>query len=363
MASKRDYYEILGIDKKASKEDVKKAFHKLAHKYHPDKNTGDADKFKELSEAYSILSDDKKRAEYDSYGRTFGGGGGAGGNGGFQGGDFDFSQFQDAFNQGGFGGFDFGEVFGDFFNGGADTRMRRGRDISIDLEISFKESVFGTTRKVLLAKTAGCETCKGNGAEPGTSLETCSKCNGSGKIHETTNSFFGSISMTRACSQCHSTGKVPKQKCRTCRGEGVYKKQEEIEIMVPAGISGGEMIRLTGAGEAVAGGSSGDLYVKIHVTPDSRFKKEGTHLVTELGVKLSDALLGAEYKLQTLEGEETVSIPQGVSHGEIVTIKGRGVPTGRGKRGDLLVKVKINLPQKLSKSAKALIEKLKEEGI
>jgi molecular chaperone DnaJ len=362
MATKKDYYEVLGVDKKASKDDIKKAFHKLAHKYHPDKSTGDAEKFKEVSEAYSTLSDDKKRAEYDSYGRTFGGGAGPGGFGGFQAGDFDFSQFQDAFSQGGFGGFDFGEVFGDFFGGGS-PRTRRGRDISIDLEISFKESVFGVTRRVLLAKTARCETCSGSGAEPGSKLETCTKCNGSGKIHETTNSFFGSISMTHACSQCHGTGKVPKEKCHTCRGEGVYKKQEEIEIMVPAGINGGEMIRLTGGGEAIAGGASGDLYVKIHVSPEPRFKKEGINLVTELSVKLSDALLGAAYEIETLDGKEKIEVPQGVTHGEVITIKGRGVPTGRGKRGDLLVKVKINLPQKLSRSARNLIEKLKEEGI
>ena len=362
MAAKRDYYEVLGIDKKASKEEIKKAFHKLAHKYHPDKGGGDSEKFKEVSEAYSILSDDKKRAEYDSYGRTFGSGNGTGGFGGFQGGDFDFSQFQDAFNQGGFAGFDFGDVFGDIFGGGS-PRQRRGRDISIDLEISFKDSVFGTQRRVLLAKTAQCETCGGTGAEPGTKLETCTKCNGGGKIHETSNTIFGSISMTRVCDKCHGTGKIPKEKCHTCRGEGVYKKQEEIEIMVPAGVNGGEMIRLAGAGEAVAGGSAGDLYVKIHVSADPRFKKEGTNLVSELSIKLSDALLGAEYKFQTLEGEETVTIPPGASHGEIITIKGRGVPTGRGKRGDLFIKIRITLPQKLSKNAKGLIEKLREEGI
>lgn len=359
MAEKRDYYEILGIDKKSSKDEIKKAFHKLAHKYHPDKSSGDADKFKELSEAYSILSDDKKRAEYDSYGRVFGGGPGTAR--GAQGADFDFSQFQDAFNQGGFG-FDFGDVFSDIFSGGQ-GRTRRGRDISIDVEINFKESVFGTTRRVLLAKTAQCDTCGGNGAEPGTKLETCTHCNGTGKVHETTNSFFGSISVTQVCRHCHGNGKMPKEKCHTCRGEGVYKKQEEIEIVVPAGIEGGEMIRLTGAGEAVAGGTSGDLYVKIHVSADPRFKKDGGNLVTELSVKLSDALLGAEYKIQTLEGEETIIIPQGVTHGEVIPIKGKGVPSGRNKRGDLIVKIRINLPQKLSRTAKNLIEKLKEEGV
>ena len=350
--AKKDYYELLGVDKKASKEDIKKAFHKLAHKYHPDKGSGDAEKFKEVSEAYSTLSDDKKRAEYDSYGRTF-----EGGAGGFGGQGFDFSQFQDAF-QNGFG-FDFGDI-GDFFGG---TRVRRGHDISIDLEISFNESVFGTKRVVLLAKTAQCETCHGSGGKPGTELQTCKLCNGSGRVHETTNSIFGSITMQQTCRECRGAGKVPKEKCATCRGEGILRKQMEVDINVPAGIEGGEMIRLTGAGEAVQGGASGDLYVKIHVTRDPRYKKEGTNIITDLSVKLSDALLGIDYKVATLDGEETVHIPAGVAHGEMLTIKGKGIPTNRGKRGDFIVRVKITLPQKLSKTAKNLIEKLKEEGI
>jgi molecular chaperone DnaJ len=356
MAGKRDYYEILGVDKKASKEEIKKAFHKLAHKYHPDKGGGDSERFKEVSEAYSVLSDEKKRAEYDSYGRVFGGSGGP--TMGGMGADFDFSQFQDAF-QNGFG-FDFGDVFSDFFGGG---RMRRGRDISIDLEISFKESIFGTKRRVLLAKTAQCEVCKGSGAKPGTAMETCTHCNGKGSVHETQNSIFGSVTIQAQCRFCRGKGKIPKERCETCRGEGVYRKQEEIEIAVPAGIDGGEMIRLQGAGEAVAGAPSGDLYVKIHVNPDPRFKKEGMNIVTELSVKLSDALLGGKYPVASLDGEEIVSIPQGVAHGEIIRVSGKGVPYGRGRRGDFLVRIKIILPQKLSRSAKTLIEKLKEEGI
>lgn len=356
--NKRDYYEILGVQKSASKDDIKKAFHKLAHKYHPDKTEGDADKFKELSEAYSILSDDKKRAEYDSYGRVFSDAGGAAG--GFGGAGFDFSQFQDAFSQ---GGFDFSDVFSDFFTGQTGTRQRRGRDISIDLEISFKESVFGTKRTVLLAKTAQCEICKGTGAAPGSAMETCKHCNGAGKVHETSNSFFGTITMLQTCRFCRGTGHVPKERCITCRGEGLYKKQTEIEIAVPSGIEGGEMIRLSGAGEAAQDAPSGDLYVKVHITPDPRFKKDGVNLVTELSIKLSDALLGAEYKIQTLDGEESLMIPPGVTHGETLRVKGRGVPLGRGKRGDLYVRIKIILPQKLSRSARQLIEKLKEEGI
>jgi len=359
MSNKRDYYEILGLTKGASKDEIKKAFHKLAHKFHPDKKEGDADKFKEVSEAYSTLSDDKKRAEYDSYGRTFSGGGAQGGSGGFNGG-FDFSQFQDAFNQ---GGFDMGDIFSDIFAGaGGATRQRRGRDISIDLQLTFKESIFGVTRSVLLAKTAVCDTCQGSGAKPGTELTTCTHCNGQGKVHETTNSFFGQITMVQPCRQCKGAGKVPKEKCATCRGEGIYKKQEDIEIVVPAGIEGGEMIRLQGQGEAVSGGTSGDLYVKVHVAPDARFKKEGSNIVTELTVKLTDALLGADYKVESLDGNETVNIPAGVSHGEVLAIRGKGVPTGR-KRGDMLVRVKIQLPNKLSRSAKGLVEKLKEEGI
>lgn len=365
MATNRDYYETLGVTKSASKDDIKKAFHKLAHKYHPDKKGGDADKFKEVSEAYSVLSDDKKRAEYDSYGRVFGGGAGPGagfgGFGGMGGGNFDFSQFQEAFQQ---GGFDMGDIFSDFFAGQASPgRTRRGRDISIDLEISFKESVFGTKRSVLLAKTAVCDACQGSGAMMGTEMETCKHCSGQGKVHESTTSFFGTITMVQPCRHCRGTGKVPKEKCPTCRGEGVYKKQEEIEVLVPAGIEGGEMIRLSGAGEAISGGQSGDLYVKVHVAPDPRFKKEGPNLITDLSVKLSDALLGGTYTIETLDGQESIDIPAGISHGELVKIKGKGVPYQRGKRGDLMVRVKITLPSKLSRAAKALIEKLKEEGV
>lgn len=363
MASKKDYYEVLGLKKGATKEEVKKAFHKLAHKYHPDKSNGDGDKFKEVSEAYSILSDDKKRAEYDSYGQTFNGSG-PGGFGGAAG--FDFSQFQDAFNQ---QGFDMGDIFGDFFGGGGSaTRQRRGRDISIDLEVNFKDSIFGTKRKVLLAKVSQCDTCNGSGAAPGAKMDTCKHCNGKGSVRESTNSIFGAITMVQECRYCHGTGSIPSEKCHTCHGEGVYRKQEEIEIAVPAGIEGGEMIRLTGAGEAAQGGPSGDLYVKVHVQNDPRFKKDGNNLITELSVKLTDALLGSEYKIQTLDGEQMLDIPAGVTHGEMLKLAGKGVPAGSGpgragKRGDLFVKVKINLPQKLSRSARAIIEKLKEEGI
>ena len=351
----KDYYSVLGVPKSASKEEIKKAFHKLAHKYHPDKKGGDAEKFKEASEAYSVLSDDKKRAEYDSYGQTFGGNG-AGGFGGFNGAQgFDFSQFQEAF--GGMG-FDFGDIFG----GG--RQARRGRDISIDLQLSFKESIFGTARVVLLQKVSECEACHGSGAKPGSKLNTCTTCGGAGKVHQTVNSFFGAVTTVVPCATCRGTGKVPEEKCATCHGEGVRRKQEEISINVPSGIENGEMIRMTGAGEAVAGGVAGDLYIKVHVATDKRFIKDGVNLITDLSVKLTDALLGKEYSVPTLDGEEKIDVPAGVEHGQMIVIKGKGVLHGRaGKRGDLYVRVSIILPKKLSKEAKILIEKLKDEGV
>jgi len=355
----KDYYTILGLEKSASKDEIKKAFRKLAHKYHPDKQGGDRDKFNEASEAYSVLSDDKKRAEYDQYGRTFAGGGG-GANAGFNG--FDFSQFSEGMNG---VEFDFGDIFNQFFGGrgGGGARQARGRDISIDVEIPFEEAVFGTKRTVLLTKTSACDTCKGNGAEPGSEMETCTACNGKGQIHETRQSLLGAISTTRACANCHGNGKVPKKKCHTCHGAGVARKQEEIVIAIPAGISGGEMIRMTGLGEMVQGGVPGDLYVKVHVRPHSFLRKDGSHLRMELNVKLSDALLGGSYTVKTLDGDISVKIPAGISFGEVLRVKGKGIPIEGSRRGDLLISVVIALPKKLSKKAKGLIEDLGKEGI
>ncbi len=355
----RDYYEILGINRNASKEDIKKAFRKLAHKYHPDKQGGDQIKFKEASEAYSVLSDDKKRQEYDAYGRVFNDGGAAGNQGqGF--GGFDFSQFAQG---GGFEGFDLGDIFGDIFGAGGQSRAKRGRDISIDLEIPFQDAVFGTTRSVLLTKAGQCEECKGTGARKGTETITCKTCNGKGKIHETKRSFLGSFTSVRECTACHGSGRVPKEICKTCSGIGVLRKEEDVPINIPAGMDNGEMIRMTGMGEAVPGGISGDLYIKIHVKPHPKFKKEGANLVTDLNIKLSDALLGGSYTIPTLDGDIEVKIPESVAFGEILRIRGKGIPVERNKRGDLLIKLHIQLPNNLSRKAKRIIEDLKEEGI
>lgn len=354
----KDYYESLGVDKKASKEEIKKAFRTLAHKYHPDKKDGNDAKFKEINEAYSVLSDDKKRAEYDSYGRVFSGGQQGGPSGGFEG--FDFSQF----TQGGQGfQFDFGDIFGDMFGGGRRAQAKRGRDISIDIELSFEESVFGVERVVLLNKVSTCDVCQGTGAEKGSEMLTCSTCSGTGSIREVKNTFFGQFESATTCETCHGSGKVPKTKCHTCKGAGVLKKETEIKVKIPAGIDSGEMIRLTGAGEAVAGGHSGDLYIKVYVKKHALFRKDGTNLVMDLNVKLSDALLGGSETVHTLDGEIAVKIPEGVTHGEILRIKGKGVPYAKNSRGDILLRVNIALPKKLSKEAKKAIEALKKEGI
>lgn len=365
----KNYYETLGLQKTASRDDIKKAFRNLAHKYHPDKKGGDEARFKEVNEAYSVLSDDKKRAEYDAYGRVFSGGAGGAGGGvgqgfeGFEG--FDFSNFTSGQ---GFGGnannfeFDLGDIFDDFF-GGQRERVRRGRDISVDIELSFSESIFGTERRMLLNKTSACDICKGSGAKPGAKIETCKTCNGKGKIREARRSIFGSVQTTRVCDTCHGRGQVPSEKCSACHGAGVMRKQEEIMVRVPVGIEDGEVIRLGGAGEAMQGGSTGDLYVKVHVQRHLLFRREGSNLIMDLAVKLSSALLGDEYTIETLDGNVTVKIPEGIKPGEILRLRGKGVPIDRSRRGDLMIKITIDLPSKLSKDAKKLVEELKKQGI
>ncbi len=294
----KDYYKSLGIDKSASKDDIKKAFRKLAHEHHPDKG-GNQEKFKEISEAYSVLSDDQKRSQYDTFGST--GPAGAGGNaygGGFGGQGFEGFDFS-GFGQNGQGfEFDLGDIFGEFFGGGFGQRVRKGRNISVDLEISFSESVFGGEKEIRFSK------------------------NISGKM-----------------------------------------KEQKFTVTIPADINDGQTLRLPNAGEEMAGGANGDLLIRIRVRKDSFFRKEGKNLVTELNIKLSDALLGAKYKIKTLDGEIELHIPEGTNFGEILRLKGKGVPMNSGKRGDLLVVLNIKMPSRLSKSSKEVIEKLKGEGI
>src|SRR3989338_8552974 len=360
IQSMKNYYETLGVTKSASHDEIKKAFRKLAAQYHPDKKTGDEAKFKEISEAYAVLGDEKKRAEYDAYGRSYSGGAGA--QGGF--GGFDFSGFQ------GFGGangveFDLNDIFEGFgFGGNGGGRRARGNDVAIDIELTFEESIFGAKRSVTLTKVNQCATCDGSGAKKGTTMETCAHCNGQGKVREARQTIMGQMVSVRECSHCAGTGKIPKERCADCHGDGVRRQAESIDIVIPAGVQNGEMIRMTGRGEAVKGGTSGDLYVKLHVGKHASITRDGETLRSTLHVKLTDALLGGTYTVATLEGDMPLDIPAGVTHGETLRIKNRGVPKGRSSdRGDFLVTVEIDMPKKLSKSAKKIIEELRAEGV
>lgn len=365
----KDYYETLGVNKGATKDEIKKAFHKMAHKYHPDKNKGDDSKFKEVNEAYQTLSDESKRAQYDRFGSAGpqGFGGGHGQQGGFgQGfGGFDFSGFQ---QQGGaeFDMGDLGDIFGDFFGGGGRrSQARRGRDISTEIDMSFEESIFGVNRKILLTKQSVCEICSGTGAKVGTKMDTCKTCNGQGQIREMKRSILGTFESRKTCDTCMGAGKVPNEKCANCHGAGVKNKQDEISVNIPAGINNGEMVRMTGMGEAVKGGQSGDLYIKINVRSHKIFKRDGSNLTLDLNIKLTDALLGMTYMLETLDGKLDVKIPEGISHGELLRVKGKGVPQhgSMSRRGDIIIRILVKTPAKLSRQQKELVEKLKQEGV
>ena len=371
--SQKDYYETLGVQKNASQEEIKKAFYKLAAKSHPDKKGGDEAKFKEYNEAYQILSDDKKRKEYDMYGQTFNQGfsGGQNNSGASGFGGFDFSGFQD-FQQNDFQNMNFefedlGNIFGDFFGGGFanQSRQKRGRDMSLELDITFSESIFGTERNVLINKISKCQTCSATGMKSGSKMETCGKCSGKGKIHDVKKTIFGAIQSVQMCTECEGKGQVATDKCLDCRGAGIKNKKEDIKINIPTGINNGEVIRMSGMGEAVKDGKSGDLYVKIIVTSHKMWFREGQNLIMTQNLKLSDALLGAEYNISTLEGEMKINIPAGSHMTDVLRIKNKGVPNSQNKnlRGDILIKLNIQMPKKLSHKAENLIKELREEGV
>ena len=369
----KDYYEILGVKKGASQEEVKKAYRRLAHQHHPDKKGGDERKFKEINEAYQILGDAEKRSQYDRFGRTFSG---QGPQGGFEG--FDFSGFEGFSGQGGFGGADLGDIFEDLFGGlggfSRSRRAKRGSDISLNLDASFRESVFGGARSVLLDKTSLCGACKGSGAEPGSHVKKCDICQGTGTVRESRRSILGSFTSLAECSKCQGKGEVPEHFCKHCRGQGVLKKQENINIQIPAGIRNGEAIKLTGMGEAPPaggfGGMAGDLYVKINVTPHPVFHREGSDLIMDLYAQPTKMILGGEEAIETLEGPPDgrtgkilVRIPELSKAGDILRLRQKGVPKARGGRGDLLIFLHQKLPRKLSHEAKKLLLDLEKEGL
>jgi molecular chaperone DnaJ len=351
----KDYYNMLEVDKTASKDEIKKAFHKKAHQYHPDKKGGDEAKFKEVNEAYQTLSDDAKRASYDQFGSGGPQGFGGGQSSGFDG--FDFGG-------GGNGSFEFdmGDMFGSMFGGGR-ARKPRGNDLQTNMTIDFKESVFGVEKELKVTKPSTCTVCKGDGATPGTKLHECDKCQGAGTIRSVQRTIIGQIATNVVCDKCMGAGKIPQDPCKTCRGTGVVRDTRTIKLSVPAGIQNGETLRVTGMGEAIQGGASGDLYVHITVSPHKTIKRQGYDLYTSLDIKLTDALLGTQYTLETLDGAVKVSVPSGAHLGSTVTIKEKGVPSGRSKRGNFVVQLNIKLPEKLNKESRALVEELKKQGI
>ncbi len=352
----KDYYDILGVTKTATEEEIKKAFRKKAHQYHPDKGGGDEAKFKEINEAYQVLGNKDKRSQYDRFGSNFNqaGGQGFGGFEGFGGQGFNINM-DDLGDM--FGGF--GDIFG--FGGGQRRRSTRGSDLELSLSIPFMESVFGAEKAITLNKTVSCKTCSGSGAEPGTHPETCKTCQGKGRVHKLQNTMFGQVQMQVACPDCKGEGKIITKPCKVCHGSGVTKEQVSLTIKIPAGISSGETMRLSGQGEAGEKGSgSGDLYIKILVSPDPRFTRQGNDIVTRSTISFPDAALGTKVDVETVDGKVTLKIPEGTQSGKVFILKSKGVPHLRGKgRGDHLVEVIVKTPTNLTKKQKQLLDELK----
>jgi molecular chaperone DnaJ len=350
LADKRDYYEVLGVGKDASADDIKKAYRKLAREYHPDVNkASDAEaKFKEVKEAYDVLSDDGKRATYDRYGHVdpnqgFGGFGGGGGGADFGG---------------------FGDIFDMFFGGGGGRRdpnaPQRGNDLQYTMTIEFKEAVFGKETEVAIPRTETCDTCHGSGAKPGTKPETCSVCRGTGQQEVVQNTPFGRMVNRRACSNCGGSGRIIKNKCGNCHGSGKVKRQRRINVRIPAGVDDGAQIRLSGEGESgLRGGPSGDLYIVIRVKPHDFFEREGDDIYCEVPLTFAQAALGDEIEIPTLSEKVKLKIPSGTQTGTYFRLKGKGVPRLRGYgQGDQHVKVTVVTPTNLTEEQKDLLRQL-----
>jgi len=373
-----DYYKVLGVSKNASPDEIKRAFRELAQKYHPDKAGGNAEKFKEINEAYQVLSDSEKRAMYDQYGGSFEQARARGGFGGFEG-FRDFAAYAEAMKNAGRGaaGFNFedlgdlGDIFGDFFGGfsGRRTyargRKKAGRDIEIEIAIDFREAVFGTEKEISLDKNSVCQKCAGSGIEPGSKIVNCSRCRGSGQIIQQQSTFFGVIRTAAVCPDCQGEGKTAEKKCHYCRGEGRQRKTERITIKIPAGVNEEGVIKLRGYGEAgVKGGAAGDLYVHLHIRPDNHFKRDGYDLYSQEQISISQAVLGGKMNVKTIDREVVLKIPAGTRSGQEFKLTGKGVPILNGHgRGDQIVQVEIEIPKHLSRQQKDLFEKLQDEDL
>ncbi len=362
MADKRDYYEVLGLQKGASEDEIKKAYRKLAKQYHPDLNHDNPDaeaKFKEVNEANDVLSDPSKRQRYDQFGHagidpSYGGGGG-GGFGGFSG-----------FGMG--DGIDLGDIFDSIFGGGGATRgsspngPRRGSDIAVSLDISFMEACKGVTHDIEVNRSETCDTCNGNGAKPGTSPKTCPECNGQGKIRVQQRTFLGAMQTTQTCSHCQGKGKIIETPCTTCNGAGRNTKRKKVSVNVPAGIDDGQTLSVRGEGNSGAnGGGKGDLNVRISVRKDPLFERRGFDIHCDIPITYTQAVLGAEIEVPTIDGNVKFSIPEGTQPETVFRLRGKGVKRlQRDGRGDQMVKVTLEVPKHLTKQQKELIEKLDE---
>lgn len=355
----KDYYNILGIERGASDDEIKKAFRKKAHEYHPDKPTGDETKFKEVNEAYQVLNNKQKRAQYDQFGSDYangqpGGSSGAGGFGGFSSGGVNINM-DDLGDM--FGGF--GDMFG--FGGGRKASQRReGDDMQLLVDINFTEAVFGVEKEISFRKKVKCSKCNGNGAEPGTKIETCKTCKGTGKVTKVQRTILGNIQVQATCEACHGEGKQFTQKCSQCRGSGITNDVVKLKVKIPAGINEGEVIRLTGEGEAGELGSpAGDLYLKVRIRADSRFERHDYDILTKATINFTQAALGDKIDVETVDGNLKLKIPAGTQSGTVFKLRGKGVTKLRGSgRGDQLVEVIVDTPKSLSRKQKSLLKEL-----
>ena len=363
----KDYYKILGVQKGATPEDIKKAYRRLAHKYHPDKG-GDATRFKEVSEAYQVLSDIDKRAQYDKFGKVFEGTPGSGFGGGFQWGwgapphEHDAEEFGEGFGV----DFDIGEIFEDLFGQKTAKDTKSGRDIEVELAISLEATVKGKEEVINLSKLVICTRCQGVGAEPSTKVKECFSCRGQGQVQQIKRTVFGSFTRVGLCPECKGEGLIPEYPCNVCKGEGRIQGQDAIKVQIPSGVDSNQILKIAGKGDAGRRkGKVGDLYIRVFVKPHNVFKRKGDDLYVKMPILFSQAALGDEIKVSTIEGTKILlTIPQGIESGKVLRVAGKGIPhfSGLG-RGNMYVEIEVVTPTKLTKEQKELLERLKSEGI
>lgn len=356
--NKRDYYEVLGISKGASADEIKKAYRKAAVAHHPDKEGGDETKFKEVTEAYEVLKDSQKRQRYDQFGHAGVGGASSGGGGNpFEG----FSGYGGQNVEFDFGDGGLGDIFGQFFGGGQRQRApQRGRDVEVSLQLTFEEAVFGVQEKIELDMDDECSHCHGTTVEPGHDMKTCPTCKGAGQVNRVMNTIFGQIQQNVTCETCEGRGKVPEKVCTVCKGRGTERRKRTINLKVPAGIDDGATIRLTGNGEAMGGGQKGDLYVHVRVKAHKHFTREGDIILSEAHVSMVDAALGTEIDVDTVDGKIRMKVPAGTQSGTDFKLSGHGVPhMNSEKRGPHIVSIIVDTPTKLSKKQRELLEEVR----